>query len=465
MALYLKYRPQDFENLVWQDFIKNTIKKSIKDNKTVWAYLFCWPRASWKTSSARIFAKAINCTNNIDWNPCNKCYICNEINKEKLIDIIEIDAASHTGVDNIRDIIEKAQFLPSIAKYKVYIIDEVHMLSKWAFNALLKILEEPPKHVKFVLATTETHKVLDTIISRCQKFDFKSISYNDIKNRLLYIKDQENISIDDESLDYIINSSWWWLRNAISLFEQLIIDGEIKFEKIITNLWIVSRDKIKSFYNKLINKDLSIIKDYEELINEWKNIKLFFKDLFFFIIKKSKDEYNNKDNLKNNIILLDIIEDSFIKAKNSIDENSRFLIWILQIIKEDWVEYDLNKKFEQENNNNIKIDKKFEQEVKDEKINNNIVENLWYKETNNNNIIIIDKDKFIEKMKELKIKWWLILSIKWSSFNLNKDILTINFNTEFSLKQSNTSSNIEILTNILKDMWHSDIKIILKSIL
>jgi len=209
MSLYLKYRPKDFDSLVWQNFIKETLQEAVKSDKTIWAYLFCGPRWTWKTSTARIMAKALNCKNIKDWNPCNNCEICNAINNENLVDVIEIDAASHTWVDNIRELIERAQFSPSHSKYKVYIIDEVHMLSKWAFNALLKTLEEPPKYVKFILATTETHKVPDTIISRCQRYDFKRISEKDIKDRISYIAKKENITIDEKSFEYISKNSWW----------------------------------------------------------------------------------------------------------------------------------------------------------------------------------------------------------------------------------------------------------------
>lgn len=191
MALYLKYRPQDFNSLVGQEFIKETLKKAVAEDKTVGAYLFTGPRGTGKTSTARIFAKAINCENQKDGNPCNSCDVCKAFAENSLIDIIEIDAASHTGVDNIREIIEKAQFIPTRTKYKIYIIDEVHMLSKGAFNALLKILEEPPKHVKFILATTEIHKVPDTILSRCQRYDFRNHTDKDVEERLKYIAKEE----------------------------------------------------------------------------------------------------------------------------------------------------------------------------------------------------------------------------------------------------------------------------------
>ena len=174
-------------------------------------------------------------------------------------------------------------YSPSNSRYKIYIIDEVHMLSKGAFNALLKILEEPPAHVKFILATTETHKVPDTIISRCQRYDFKRISSTDISNRLKFIATEEQVSIDDKSLDYIVKNSWGWLRNAISLFEQLISDSEINYNNVVEKLWIVDEDILENFLNKLLKKDTSIIQDFDELVWDWKNIKLFFKARWYWI--------------------------------------------------------------------------------------------------------------------------------------------------------------------------------------
>jgi DNA polymerase-3 subunit gamma/tau len=282
MALYLRYRPNDFKSLVWQTFVKETLSKAVADKKTVWAYLFCGPRWTWKTSTARIFAKAVNCEQPDNWNPCNNCLICDSINSESLIDVIEIDAASHTGVDNIREIIEKAQFRPTNCAFKIYIIDEVHMLSKWAFNALLKILEEPPEYVKFVLATTETHKVPETIISRCQRFDMKNFSLDELKWRLQFIAKKEGITIDEDSLNYISKTASGWMRNAISLFEQLIHDSEISFERVITSLGIVWEDVLEVFMNKLIDSDNSIVDDFHNFISDGKNMKLFLKN--FFII-------------------------------------------------------------------------------------------------------------------------------------------------------------------------------------
>ena len=332
MSLYLKYRPIDFNNLVGQDFIKNTLKKAIENNKTIWAYLFCWPRWTWKTSTARIFAKTINCENINAWEPCLKCDICKNFLEERLVDIVEIDAASYTWVDNIREIIEKVSFMPSKTKFKVYIIDEVHMLSKWAFNALLKILEEPPKHVKFILATTETHKVPETIVSRCQRYDFKRINDLDLIGRLIYIAKSEDVTIDEKSINYIVKNSWWWLRNAISLFEQLISENNINYNDVINKLWIVSDDIFNNFLNKLINKDKSIISDFENLISDWKNIKLFFKELIFFTKNKSIEQLKDNKDISNLLKILDSLDNTYTKTKFSLDENTTFLIWVLQIV-------------------------------------------------------------------------------------------------------------------------------------
>lgn len=483
MSLYLKYRPHDFDNLVWQDFIKNTLKTAILNNRTVWAYLLCGPRWTWKTSTARILAKSINCLKINNWNPCLKCEICTDFLEEKLIDIIEIDAASHTWVDNIRDLIQKAQFNPTRTKYKVYIIDEVHMLSKWAFNALLKILEEPPSHVKFILATTETNKVPDTIISRCQRYDFKKISNIDIKNRLEFIAKLENIQIDNNSIDYIIKNSWWWLRNAISLFEQYIINWEINYNDIIKNIWLVSNDLLINFYNLLINWDKLVIIEFEKLIDNWINIKLFFKQLIFLI----KDDWIKKINSNNDIwkivYILEILDEVFIKSKNSLDENTTFLIGLLKIINffNFWEKINQENSIEKNNdifnkttefkNNNLVIKNKINKlensaNISNEDINNifwsnnkkNILEEIEYKKESENIDINInnsnfDLDLFINELKKIWAKSWLTMWIRWSNIKLYWNKLEISFKTKFALNTVNTSENINILNKAFENIW------------
>ena len=228
MSLYLKYRPQNFSTLVGQEHAKKTIQSALKSQSLSHAYLFCGPRGTGKTSLARILAKGLNCTSPVaEIEPCNQCEICQSINAGKLVDLIEIDAASNRGIDEIRELREKIVFSPSQAKTKVYIIDEVHMLTKEAFNALLKTLEEPPSHAYFVLATTEAHKIPETIVSRCQQFSFSRIDVTDISRRLEEIAQNEGAKFEKNALDLIAKLSSGGLRDAIGLLEQMMTAGEV----------------------------------------------------------------------------------------------------------------------------------------------------------------------------------------------------------------------------------------------
>lgn len=473
MSLYTKYRPQDFDNLVGQNFIKETLKKAICEEKTVWAYLFCWPRWTGKTSTARIFAKAINCLNPHEWNPCLECEVCKEFAEEKLIDIIEIDAASHTWVDNIREIIEKAQFAPTKTKFKVYIIDEVHMLSKWAFNALLKILEEPPKHVKFILATTETHKVPETIISRCQRYDFKRIDNDSIRERLLFIAKYEDIKIDEDSLNYIISSSNWWLRNAISLFEQLIENKEINYQKIVEKLWISSLEERQNFIEKLKNKDLSIIDDFDKIIDSWKNLKLFFKELIFSVKDRIISDLKNKKEISDLINIFEILDETYAKTKYSLDENTTFLVWILKIIwnykNTEIIEKiptkNISKKEEKIENHVKKIEK---EELKEEDLNDifweidfseSKLENTEKLEKSNWNF---DLEKFILEVKQNWWKWALTMSLRWIIFSLEEQILRLEPKTKMARLNLENAENRVVMLKSLEDLWFKDFKIIIE---
>jgi len=202
-ALYRTYRPKDFDEIAGQEHITRTFKNALKNNKMAHAYLFSGPRGTGKTSIAKIIAKAVNCEHAPVSNPCNDCEICKGIDNNTISDVIEIDAASNNGVDEIREIRDKVKYLPGVTNYKVYIIDEVHMLSTGAFNALLKTLEEPPKHVIFILATTEPHKIPATIHSRCQRFDFRGVSVPEMINRMNTIITEEHINIDSEAVKVI----------------------------------------------------------------------------------------------------------------------------------------------------------------------------------------------------------------------------------------------------------------------
>ncbi|MEA2097882.1 MAG: DNA polymerase III subunit gamma/tau [Patescibacteria group bacterium] len=267
-VLYRKYRPMSFDEVVGQEHVIKTIKNSIKNGKVAHAYLFSGPRGIGKTTIARILAKTINCKNEKDGNPCNKCEICLSINQNSFLDMVEIDAATHTQVDKMRDIIEKINFAPSIGKYKVYIIDEVHMLSKGAFNALLKTLEEPPKHVMFILATTEIHKIPATIISRCQRFDFRRMKVSEITGCLSKIAKKEGVKVEDGVLDFIAINSNGGLRDSESLLGQIlsIEDGnKITLEEVQKILSVADISIAIKIINLILEKKYS---ESIEYINE-----------------------------------------------------------------------------------------------------------------------------------------------------------------------------------------------------
>ena len=255
-ALYRTYRPQKFDEVAGQKQIIQTLKNAIKDNKIAHAYLFTGPRGTGKTTMAKLLAKALNCTCD-ELKPCNECDVCKAINEGSFADVIEIDAASNNGVDEVRSLIDKVKYAPIEGKYKVYIIDEVHMMSQGAFNALLKTLEEPPAHVIFVLATTEPHKVLPTILSRCQRFDFGRISNKDIKERIEIVLNSENISYDNEVVDLVSELCDGGMRDALSILDQTIAyaGDNISANDVRSIYGIVSNEEKIQFINSVINNE------------------------------------------------------------------------------------------------------------------------------------------------------------------------------------------------------------------
>jgi len=259
VVLARRYRPQNFADLVGQEHVAHTLKNAVAQGRFAHAYLFTGPRGVGKTSAARILAKAIRCLKPSAGEPCNTCEACTSINEGKSMDVIEIDAASNTGVDNIRDLRENVEYMASVGKYRVYIIDEVHMLSTAAFNALLKTLEEPPPHVIFVFATTELHKVLPTIQSRCQRFDFRRIPFDEMTRNLRDICEKEKVDIDEASLRTISLESEGCLRDAQSLLDQAIAfcDRKIRIELLESALGLVGRNAYFSLFENVLNHDSS----------------------------------------------------------------------------------------------------------------------------------------------------------------------------------------------------------------
>lgn len=322
-ALYRKYRPKTFDDVYGQQIVVQTLKNVIKNNKLTHAYLFVGPRGTGKTSIAKIFAKTINCLHPEDGLSCEKCDICISNNSNENVDIIEMDAASNNGVDEIREIRNHITLLPTVSKYKIYIIDEVHMLTTGAFNALLKTLEEPPEHIIFILATTEPHKIPLTIMSRCQSFEFKPIPVATIKERLKYICAQENINIDDKSLNLIAEESNGGLRDAVSMLDQLnaYADGNIKYEDVLLLNGRINDDEIEKFMTEMVNDDLnSVFTKIESWQEEGKNFIYICEDFIRFLRNELiKFKLENNSNIVNLIGENNTIEVIMILNKISND--------------------------------------------------------------------------------------------------------------------------------------------------
>lgn len=281
-ALYRKWRPKVFEEVVGQPDLIHAIKNQVKTGNIGHAYLFSGTRGTGKTSTAKIFSRAINCLAPVDSNPCNQCEICLGILDESLMDVVEIDAASNNGVDDIRELRENVKYPPSRSKYKVYIIDEVHMLSTGAFNALLKTLEEPPNYVVFILATTEPHKLPATILSRCQRFDFKRVGGEALMERLTFICDANGVKWEPEAIEMIIKKSDGAVRDSLSMLDQCLSSGETHLtgEVIIRALGLVQAEVIASLVDQIEQGQyLELFESVQQLISDGKNLNQFVKDM------------------------------------------------------------------------------------------------------------------------------------------------------------------------------------------
>lgn len=300
LALYRKYRSKTFDTVVGQKHVTEILKHQVKNNEISHAYLFSGTRGTGKTSVAKILSRAVNCLNPQDGNPCNECNICKEILKDRLMDVVEMDAASNNGVDDIRELKEKVIYPPGLSKYKVYIIDEVHMLSRGAFNALLKILEEPPSHLIFILATTEPEKIPQTVLSRCQRFNFKRLSVEEIKDNLRYISIQEGKTVEEEVFTLIANNSDGAMRDALSLLDQCFsYDEEITYDRAIEILGFTDTEYIFKLCNEIIEKNhIEALKVVDEVFNQGKDLNQFIKDLaFHFRNLLISSEVDNTGNL------------------------------------------------------------------------------------------------------------------------------------------------------------------------
>lgn len=356
-VLYRKYRPDDFSSIIGQDYMVSILKNSIKKDKISHAYIFSGPRGTGKTSTAKVFAKAINCLNPSVNGPCNQCENC--IHFKENADIIEIDAASNNGVNEIREIINNIKLAPAYSKYKVYIIDEVHMLSDSAFNALLLTLEEPPKHIVFILATTNIEAVPITILSRCQRFDFHKIDIEDIKKRLKYVVKEESIAIDEEALEEIAYISDGGLRDALSILDQLSSNNSnITINEVIANFGSISKKQISDLLECINHNNID---RFIDMMKKLKNLAVDYKLLIRKMLEKLEEEAINsrKNSNYNGFKYATIKEMAFELAgiSNYVNINiDPYLLIEITLLK--YFNNDVNIESKKENSQNNDIDTK-----------------------------------------------------------------------------------------------------------
>ena len=428
VALYRKYRPNKLDEIYGQKYIVEIVKNSIKNNRFMHAYLFSGPRGTGKTTVAKMLAKIVNCINLNGFDPCDKCDSCKLINDRSNPDIIEIDAASNNGVDEIRTIRDSVVLMPSISKYKVYIIDEVHMLSSSAFNALLKTLEEPPEHVIFILATTESNKIPETITSRCQCYDFKRISNEDIVDCLKKIVKKEKIDIDEEVLSLIANYSNGGMRDSIGLLDKLLsYSNVINVDLFYDVVGLVDNEIIGNLFKNICNSDINKVFDsVEKLVNNGKNIELITEQLLTYLRNLS---INNDLSIsfENFMKIVNGVSNIYNGLKNSFNQMLFFEIEMLKVMNE--IDNKDSKQLEEINlvggfaskiknvdeavkgeKEEFQIKTNEEKNIEDEEDEEND-EQIFEKEHNNNDIII--NNAFALANKNLKQE---ILN-KWSLFN------------------------------------------------
>ena len=505
-ALYRVYRPKTFGDVVGQEHIVKTLKNQIKNNNIGHAYLFSGTRGTGKTSTAKIFARAVNCLNPINEEPCNECEICIDTLNDNIMDIVEIDAASNNSVDDIRELRESVKYTPSKAKYKVYIIDEVHMLSQGAFNALLKTLEEPPSYVIFILATTEPHKIPATILSRCQRFDFKRVSSKDIASRMSYICKKENIEAEEKALSLIARNSQGALRDALSILDQCMSFGNEKIEHndVIELLGTVNIDELFELSQSIIDENT---KKSLEILNEFiiwgKDIRNLINDLIdhfrnLMVCKVSKDldeiislpeesierlkEQSQNVNINDLIRILNILSETQDSMKSS--SNTRILaeVTIMKIAQPMFDESkealikrieNLEEKIE---SGNIKVSTvQIEQSkdvksqiIEDDKVEEN-KEDVAYEEVKSEDVRLVESSwkKVTQKIKyDRKLSIAALLK-EVNTFNVKDNILYLIFNDNFSFARSrlNSKDTIEYVESIIREVLNRsfNIQIYLKS--
>lgn len=449
ITLYRKYRPKNFEEVAGQKEIVKTIKTSLRNGKTSHAYLFTGPRGIGKTTLARLIAKGVNCLENgITDEPCNRCENCLAINNGTFLDMVEIDAASNRGIDEIRQLKEKINYQPVKGRKKIYIIDEVHMLTKEAFNALLKTLEEPPEHVIFILATTEADKILPTIISRCQRYDFKTLSLNDMKEQLRFIGKNEGVDIPDDVLELIYESSGGSVRDAVSILERIMVTclgEEITLEKSEEVLGVTSAKKMEEFLMEIKEKNYTkLVKTLDSFWNDSVEIELFFKDFAKYckgLMAKGELE------IEKGLTIIGCIFDSLNKFKY--EEDKRLVGYVIvdnlmkrtvkptEVIVERVVEKEITPTKEE-----IKLERK----EKLEGITLEYIAGKW--------------NEIVKEAKREKITLGAFL-ITAKPYKLEDDILYIGFDAEssFCKEQMENSAYNDVFTEVVRKIINPKLKL------
>ena len=333
LALYRKYRPRTFNEVIGQDHIVKTLINQIKLDKISHAYLFCGSRGTGKTSTAKIFAKAINCVNSKDGSPCLECDVCKSLDGTN-IDVLEIDAASNNGADEIRELREKVKYPPVVGKYKVYIIDEVHMLSTSAFNALLKTLEEPPAHTVFVLATTEVHKLPATILSRCLRFDFKLVSLEDLSSLLKKVLDSEKVKYDEQAINIIARAGEGSVRDTLSIADRCVsfAGDELTYQKVLAVLGVSEREVLIKITDHILTKNVGeALVELDSVLSQGKSPLVFSNDLISYF-RDLLLVYTLSDKSREIVVVKD---DIFEKMKaQATKENYAVMVKAIEVLSE-----------------------------------------------------------------------------------------------------------------------------------